>query len=292
MLAQTDILVEPIVPADFDSIWAIFLEEGWVDYQKSDLDYLVGSSPETCFKFLDEGRIVGAMFANILPCKVGFLGPIILDKEYRKNHWGRILPHTLMLSQYLDLSTRACVLYSAQHMKKLYQELGGFAARADFSRFQLAAENMPSPESDILAMRASDLPGVKRLFLEAFGDERASLLKRFTDLPGTRCFVARGESGDIEGFIMARKSLMGFNLGPCLAGRIETASDLIKAAVLHSPGETSILQGEIERTRFLLAFGGIPYEPTSVVSTKMVKGDIGAFEREEFIHAVFSFYLS
>ncbi len=292
MLAQTDILVAPIEPADFDAIWAIFLEEGWVDYQKSDLDYLVGSSPETCFKFLDEGRIVGAMFANVLSCKVGFLGPIILDKEYRKNHWGRILPHTLMLSQYLDLSTRACVLYSAQHMKKLYQDLGGFSPRADFSRFKLTAEDMPAPESGIVPMRSPDLPGVKRLFNAAYGDDRDPLLERILRLPGTRCHISLDDSGAVAGFIMARKSLMGSNLGPCLAGSIDIAADLIKAAVRQSPGETLILQGEIERTRFLLAFGGIPYEPTSVVSTKMVKGDIGAFEREELIHAVFSFYLS
>jgi hypothetical protein len=292
MLAQTDILVEPIEPADFDAIWAIFLEEGWVDYQKSDLDYLVGSSPETCFKFLDEGRIVGAMFANILPCKVGFLGPIILDKEYRKNHWGRILPHTLMLSQYLDLSTRACVLYSAQHMKKLYQELGGFSPRADFSRFKLKAEDMPAPEGDVVPMRAADLPEVKILFRQAYGDDRDSLLERFPRLPGTRCLIARGGSGEVAGFIMLRKSLMGFNLGPCLAGSIDIAADLIKAAARQVSGESLILQGEIERTRFLLAFGGIPYEPTSVVSTKMIKGDIGAFEHEDLIHSVFSFYLS
>jgi hypothetical protein len=176
-------------------------------------------------------------------------------------------------------------------MKKLYQDLGGFTPLRDYSRFRLDADEVPPPDRGITRPAGADWTSIRDFFREAYGDGRTLLLGRFPALESTRCLVSR-EGEAVDGFIMARKSLMGYNLGPCLARTPETAADLIKAVSRELPGEKLVLQGEIERTRFLLTFGGIPFEPTSVLSTKMAKGEAGTRENEDLIHGIFSFYLS
>lgn len=107
----------------------------------------------------------------------------------------------------------------------------GFGDRWTFKRFSLASYSAASAsEKEIGALEASDWPGILELDLRAFGASRETLLRNLASrLPGAALVARRG--GKLEGFLLGRDGREARQLGPLVAGNVQTAIQLLNAGL-------------------------------------------------------------
>ncbi len=184
--------------------------------------------PEGCFIAEMDGAPVGTGTVTTYGTKVAWIGMIIVDENYRRHGIGR----QIMLAC-MDYCKRKKIevpkLDATPLGNKLYLTLGfveeflmdrreGKGGRFDYAR-------------SVRPFTPADLPEVVRYDGVNFGVERPGIIERFSGEYPEIAFVSRDAGGKVNGFLLGRKGLNAWQIGPWVADDAASAEELFKAAL-------------------------------------------------------------
>lgn len=202
-------------------------QEKWGHLPK-DVRRCVELEPKGCFIAQQDGRRVGHVF-SISYGAVGWIGLLIVRQSCRGQGIGTALMRAAM--NYLrSLGVETIRLEAVPEAIALYQRLG---FRSEFNSLRFYKEWKPRETRQkgrvekIHQIKKVELKELAKFDAECFGASRLKVLRSlYTDFP-QHCLIARGAT--IIGYIMGRKTEMGYWLGPwvCADKHLEVARELI-----------------------------------------------------------------
>lgn len=176
-----------------------------------------------------DGRLVAS--ALVLPYgeRFAWLSMVLVSEPWRRRGLAsRLTQKCLRHTAAHDLPV---LLDAAPLAEAIYRPLG-FEPVFGFRRWHTERPAPPEPPAgNVRPMRADDLGWVEKLDEEVFGSSRAALLEHLFARSGGRAMVAEG-----RGFVLARDGRLETQIGPLVAGDIETARALLGHAIRTGSG--------------------------------------------------------
>ena len=244
--------VRPMRAEDLDFAAERTLEVDWPGETREVFENFLLRDPGGCFIAESEGHRIGVCVATAYE-RSGFIGELIVRREER----GRGVGPRLMTEAIAYLRGRGAgniYLDGVARAVPFYQSLG-FRPVCRSLRFLGTVEGRLS--ADVRPMRKGDLPEVRRLDRQAFGDDRGFFLeRRFLLYPRFAEVLER--RGRLEGFILALQGRGLVSAGPwvvapeagdplaLLAGlALETAGAALRIGVLGTNEQAVAALGRI-----------------------------------------------
>ncbi len=215
-------------PEDIPSALTLINEEGW-NYTPIELERMLRLDPDGSFICESDGPQGISM--SVSYGKTGVIGHLVVAKKGR----GRRIGQTLLTSslEYLDSQgTDSIILYATEAGARLYARNGfakrrqAFCVNARLPRLKVGP-NAPQP----VPLLKHDQAEVSELDASLFGDDRSKLIGMLIKESPEHGFKLVRD-GSIVGFIMARDSPVGYDMGPwaCISDHPEAAASLFAAA--------------------------------------------------------------
>jgi ribosomal protein S18 acetylase RimI-like enzyme len=229
------------------------------------------------------GRVVASTTVTTYGTRIAWIGMVLVDEAARRQGIGqRMLGHAeTYLSERgvetvaLDATPAGIPLYERLGYRARYglERWRGIVADAATLDEQAAAsvDAAPPPrastspaysprapgqatDADVRPMRATDLPAVAAFDLQAFGTDRARILRAlFEGHPGD-CVVAE-RHGALGGYALSRPGARAWHLGPLVAEDAITADRLAGAALQRHRG-TEVVMDIVSSNRAAVALAG------------------------------------
>ncbi len=208
-------------------------KEGW-GHTRIDLERMLSLTPSGSYVW-ETGGIPCGFLTSIWYDDTVMIGHLLVSSDSRGNQVGKRLVKTL-LEDADSAGIRSVILYATAEGDRLYRQFGFVDSQHD-----LAAVGVLVGQAERLALNSgcepveeNDLAEIISQDRETFGDDRTDLITRLHhDFP-EHCFKAI-QSGELIGFIFARRTPIGFDIGPwlCAPDHIEDAEALLHS-VIHS----------------------------------------------------------
>lgn len=182
--------------------------EGWSSETLATFESFHANDAQGCFIAEEDGRRTGICVATGYR-RFGFVGELIITPE-RRNHGAgrRLLQHAIdylrgrgLEQVHLDGVVRAVPLYERMGFTRACRSLR-YAGR-------LGTTDTPG----VRPMTAGDLPAVRELDAEAFGDDRGFFIEWFLERSPELCLVLDQGAG-AEAFILGRYGDGSLAVGP------------------------------------------------------------------------------
>ena len=259
--------IRPLRESDLDFAAERTVEVDWPGETRETFENFLLYDPAGCFIAESGGHRVGVCAATAYE-RSGFVGELIVRKEERGRGVGpRLMAEAIAYLRgrgveniYLDGVARAVPFYESL----------GFRAVCRSLRFLGTVEGRGSP--DVRPMRKEDLPEVRRLDLEAFGEDRGFFLERRFDLyPKFARVLAR--RGRLDGFILGLQGRGLVSAGPWIVSPdAEDPLALLAALALETAG-VPLRVGVLETNgRAVAALSSLPGLVPQHASLRMVLG--------------------
>jgi len=182
--------------------------EGWSSETLTTFESFHANDPQGCFIAEEHGRCTGICVATGYR-RSGFVGELIIAPGRRNRGNGRrLLQHAIDYLRgrgreeiHLDGVARAVPLYERMGFARVCRSLR-YAGR-------LGTADTPG----VRPMTASDLPAVRKLDAEAFGDDRAFFIEWFLERSPELCLVLDQGAGP-DAFILGRYGDGSLAAGP------------------------------------------------------------------------------
>ncbi len=274
---------------DIDDVLRLLYEEGWVEFGREDLEFMIDTSPRSCFKFVCNGHLIGVTFATELPGQIFYPNSILIDIRYRQKVG--YYEEGVKFLEYIDRMSRHEVIYAAERLVGLYSAIGGYEFLCTYCRLYVPASGFPSPSSATAEIDEHDLDEVSAFAREIYHSDRDTLFRHFHER-GARGFVCRDGNGGIEGFALVRQQPKVLVLGPVIARSDHAAMEVMAAAAEAFPGEDLQINGEEAKLTTFLSDHRIPWKDSGAKMAKMTRGDREYLEDEHRIYGIFSHYIS
>lgn len=274
---------------DINDILRLLYDEGWVEFGRNDIEFMLETSPRSCFKFICDGHLIGVTFATELPGNIFYPNSILIDRRYR--HRVAYYEEGIRFLAYCKELSRHEVIYAALRLVGAYEQLGGYEYLCTYSRLLVKGRDITPDPENARELREDELPEVADFARSVYHSEREHLFRYFLER-GARAFVARNERGEVEGFAMVRALPRTWALGPVLATSDGAAARVMAAAGRVFPEEQLQINGEENRLQRFLKDHGITWEDEQARMAKMTRGDSSILEDEERIYGIFSHYIS
>jgi GNAT superfamily N-acetyltransferase len=233
-------VVHPTVPtlrsltlADLSQCLALSTEAHWNQIE-ADWEFLIREAHAIGLELPGEG-IVATTVAWDLPPRVSWISMVLVTASCRGRGYARLLMQTAL--DRAQARGFAAALDATAMGAPVYERLGlagdEYVVRMKHDggarRFQSedAAEN-------IGLMQPSDLDAVIALDAEALGGDRPAMIAAWCRGMASSAWCCRDEAGDLQGFVLCRPGRVATQLGPLVAGSLETARALAAAAVPSS----------------------------------------------------------
>jgi ribosomal protein S18 acetylase RimI-like enzyme len=227
---------------DIPAALALINEEGW-NYTSIELERMLQLDPDGSYLF-EDGHPIGIVM-GVSYGRTGVIGHLVVSKKGRGRKIGQtLLNHSL---DYFDSrGVESVALYATAEGEKLYNKYGFLKKRQALCVNARIPKVVAFPDA-LKAERLDekDMPDAIALDSDLFGDDRRKLMDMlFKESVGHRFKLSK--NGALVGFIFARESPVGYDVGPwvCTTGSAKDAMNLYAAAV------TSLTRG----TLFLAAF--------------------------------------
>jgi hypothetical protein len=276
-------------PEDIYEILRLFYEEGWIEFGKDDLEFLLESSPRSSFKSVYDGKIVGTVFATATPEGVYYPNSRLIDQRYRKKI--KYYEEGIRFMEYIAGLSRLEVIYSAPRLVEKYCGLYGFQALCTYRRAIFAADNVKLDCVGAREITAEDIDDVCAFAKDVYRSSRSQLIRHFL-ARGARGFVSRGSDHRVEAFTLVRLLPRARALGPLLAVDDGAARRVLAAAARSCPEEIWQVDAEETKCTTFLKDCGIPFRLQESSMVKLARGDQSLLEDESRIYTIFSHYMS
>jgi len=212
-----------------DFPFAVFLTDTvtW-GFTEEDFRYMVNLEPDGCFIVLDDKERIG-ITTTITYGKVGWIGNVIVDENYRNRGVGSVLlKHAVNFLR--ERSVKTINLLSYVHAVPFYERLGfrsvtGFAVLKGRNIHRgVVGEARRAEEKDFHDILTFDT--------YCFGASRERLLKDILSEKDNFCYVSYEDDG-LSGFAFARRYSEMSELGPmaCRSAFDDSAISLLYAVL-------------------------------------------------------------
>lgn len=210
--------VRPMTPADFPFAVALTDTERW-GFTVEDFERFLALSPAGCFVVEHDGER-GGLLTTMRYGAVGWIGNVIVSARLRGKKLGAALVRQAV--GHLEREGAAAVrLWAYDNTVALYEKFG-FTSDGLFSRrwigFGHSKHEVPSAQAPegcaVYPLNALTLQQVFALDLRYFGADRSRVLERVAVENPRIGLVARAADGAPAGFLLAKASPKGCELGP------------------------------------------------------------------------------
>jgi len=212
---------------DIPAALAIINDEGW-NYTAVELERMLRLDPEgslICEADAPMGIIMGVSYG-----RTGVIGHLVVSKKGRGKKIGQtLLAHCL--DYFRSVGTDSVILYATEAGGRLYSKNGFVRKRQAFcvnARLPKVAARKGAPVAQL--MTGDDIADVIALDAQVFGDDRGKLMDMLCrEFPAHSFKIER--DGKIVGFILARETPVGYDVGPwvCTSGQVDDAMKLLAA---------------------------------------------------------------
>mgnify|MGYP000427396230 CR=1 FL=1 len=220
---KKEIYIRNFTEDDIDFAVELIRIERW-NYLPVDIKRLLEYEPNGCFVAEKNNKRVGFIFTisydralkSGYKSRIGWIALLIIHPTYRRRGIGTALTKHAMDYLY-NIGANSIWLHSDKNAVRFYQKLG-FEILGETLRLKMKSEALRDAdiftvEQDIDPLNKDDLEKIAQFDALYFGANRLEVLKRlYRDYPHF-CYVARS-SGKIIGYIMSRKNLKGYSIGP------------------------------------------------------------------------------
>jgi len=264
---QPDRTLRNMTPDDIPAAVALIGHTRWA-LGTEDWARLLHWSPDGCFVLEEEERgIIGTVSTTSYDTALAWIGMLVVDPERRQQGIGRQLMRAAL--DYLIARGTARIMLDASEIgRSLYEEMG-------FRRVH-AVERWEGKASTYLgtrarAMQPGDVPAVLELDTVLFGLRRTHILTRLLEEFPDLAWVDY-ERGQLEGYVLARRTPGGIYLGPWMSWTAAAAERLLRAALEHLQGENVTVNVPDNNARGLILMHNHNFRRIRH-STRMIYGD-------------------
>lgn len=195
---------------------------------KNDWQRLIKLSSQGCFVARDRARTIGTVTTISYGTTLAWIGMMIVHSDFRRRGIGSLLMRTAL--DHLHREGVATIKLDATAAgRPLYESLG-FVPESDIERW----EGIATPGSDLraTAIEKSSWEVVRVLDRQAFGADRAELLKCLMEECHVAPQIAFAEDGELRGYALARHGKLASYIGPIVA-KDESTAEVLLDSVLH-----------------------------------------------------------
>lgn len=274
---------------DIDSILRLFYKEGWIEFGRDDLEFIIKTSPRTNFKNVLDGKIVGAVLAAKSFKNIYYPSSRLIDKQFRK----KVKYHEEGIEFIREIGrlSELEVIFSAQRLVDKYSGLYGYKPISEYVKVQVSANYCAVSPPDVTEIGVSDYHAVSSFVEHVYKDGRSNLFEHFLRR-GARAFAAVDAGGNVSGCTMVRHLPLAVAMGPLIASDGDTAARLIGAASIAYPDTALQLDCAESRVQSFFKEHQIPISVGESRMTKMYRGNEELLENEKNIYAVFAHYFT
>jgi len=240
---------------------------GW-NQREEDWRELLRLNPGGFFAAVVEGRVVGTAGAMRYGERLAWVCMILVDPESRSHGVGTRMTEEILRRQE---SVDVVGLDATPGGRPVYLKLGLREARA-LARFDGRASPAPLPStSPARAMKTADLPAVLAWDREAFGADRANLLRwLFGQAPEYAWYAPA--AGGLDGYCLGRHGHNADQIGPVVARHPGAARDLVRACLASHSGRRFFIDVPREPPEWVSALAELGFTEQRPF-TRMYRGD-------------------
>ena len=234
---------------------------GW-NQTEEDWRIFLDLVPEGCFALEKDGKVIATSTAVPYDRGFGWIGMMLVQPEERRKGYGtRMLDAAVSFLEARGLAPGL----DATPLGKLLYDRHGFRALCSVERYVGTAPRGRSRHPACSTIEAGGLGGILQADMEAFGADRARLLRAFLGREGALGFVAR-TGGLADGYLLARPGSWFTYIGPWVARSPEAAAALWDTVLSVLPGATVGVDILVPNApaRALAAAAGLPVSRTLV----------------------------
>ena len=207
---MNNLSIRPFREGDIEFAYKLDVMEQWGDTRR-DIRRMFSYEPEGCFIAEVDGEPVGHVF-SVSYKRLGWIGLLILETEYRRRGIGTILTKKAM-AYLLSCGVETIKLEVVPALSKLYRKLG-FKGEYDSLRFMGVREETASSRNySINVMKRRGIKELASFDAEYFGANRIKVLSNLQQENPELCLVSSLRSR-IVGYIICRKAETGHRIGP------------------------------------------------------------------------------
>ncbi len=212
---------------DFPFAVSLTSTVGW-DLWKGDFEFMMVLEPKGCFVLLHNSKKIGIV-TTIRYDHVGWLGNLIVRKEYRKKGAGTMLA-THAIKYLTDAGAETIGLYSYTDSIPFYERLG-FKQDSRFAYLRGKGFSFRGTPH-LRQAEESDIKRILEYDCSCLGFSRAKLLNPILMCPDNICYVAI-ENAELVGYVIAKVSDGTAEIGPllCDSRRFEVAIGLLSTLI-------------------------------------------------------------
>jgi predicted N-acetyltransferase YhbS len=241
-------------PEDIPSALSLINDEGW-NYTAVELERMLRLDPDG--SFICESDEPQGIAMNVSYGKTGVIGHLVVAKKGRGKRIGQTLLARSL--EYFDSEeTESVILYATEAGARLYAKNGFVKRRQAFCVHARLPRLRVDPDAlQPVPLEEHDLAEVSELDARLFGDDRSKLVGMLIKESPEHGFKMVRD-GSIVGFIMARDSPVGYDMGPwaCVSDHPEDAANLFAASESSFTRGTLFIPGFVDnRDAYTLASG-------------------------------------
>lgn len=249
--------------------------EGWNQTESDWRRYLL-LEPDGCFIALYNGKPAGTVTTINYDKRFGWIGMVVVHPELRRRGIGTAILNKA-IGYLKGIGVQTVKLDATPDGKKLYDKLG-FVEEYGIVRRQ--GIGIVTDCEEFAPIRTEDLEDIINFDMNIFGARRGRVIQSLST-----GFLARDQKGNVQGYIMFRKGLKAYHIGPWVSSSVYLADELFAFMLKMLAGEKVYLdipilnenglqiidkyEFTVQRsfTRMFLGNNSYPGKPTNIYST-------------------------
>jgi len=207
---MSNVFIRLLSENDLEFVHQSCSSEHW-NYSLKSIERMFAYEPNGCFVAEAGGKRVGHAFSTSYG-KVGWIGLLIVNKEYRRSGVGTVLMKEAM-SYLLNLGVETIKLESVPDIADLYRKLG-FMDELDSLRFMTINKKVNHATNlNVSLLKMNDIEEIAKFDSRYFGANRLKVLRQIHENNPELCFISCIKS-QIVGYIMCCAAETGYRIGP------------------------------------------------------------------------------
>jgi ribosomal protein S18 acetylase RimI-like enzyme len=233
---EVDRTLRLLTPRDIPAGVALAERIGW-PHQASDWERLLAWSPDGCFLIEEAGGpVIGTVSTTPYGTELAWIGMLIVAPDRQRQGLGGQLMRAA-LDHLIARGTERIMLDATDAARPLYRSLG-FREFWKIERWEGRASTYLGPRAR--HMRPDDVPAVLETDSLWFGVGRTHILTRMLQEFPDLAWVD-SQRGELEGYLLGRRSKQGVHLGPWMSWSATSAERLLLVALEQLQGQPVVL---------------------------------------------------